>query len=240
MQSDYYNENLTNYLKQKDSENEHESSGKISPSKLTKPTLEAVLQLLGVQADPPSDQSLRYFIRGNLFEELAIKAITLGRQTYTLQAACSYRGGKGLIDVFQGMPHEIKSAGKWTFATVKKNGQPMVHHSIQAAWYALAKKCDSAWVHYIDTDTLQLLSFKIKASDYKTDVDSRTDSIIASFMAGTLPDYVALDPFHKSIKYSDYAMFFNKKGIEAENILKQYYPREYALLKSKTIYERIK
>lgn len=242
MQSDQFNENLTIYLKQENElkEKEHEASGKISPSKLCKPTLEAVLQLLGVPPDPPSDQSLRYFIRGNLFEELAIKALTLGRTTYKLQASASYRNGQGYIDVQDGLPHEIKSAGKWTFQTVRKAGKPLDHHSLQASWYALAKNRNAAWVHYIDTDTLQMLSFKIKASEFQPEIDLRIDNILACFISGNLPDYVPLEPFHKTVRYSDYAMFFNKKGVEAESILKQYYPEQYQLLKSKTLLERIK
>lgn len=233
MQSTHYNDTLTNYLKQKNIKeaSEHESSGKISPSKLTKPTLEAVLQMLGVPTDPPSDQSLRYFIRGNILEKIAQEAITFGRKTAKLQVEASYRNGVGFIDVYDSVPHEIKSAGAWTFKTVQKQGYPLIHHSLQAVWYALAKNKRTAWVHYINADTLQMLSFRVETSKFQPEVDHRTDLILNSLVSGNLPDYVALEPFHKSVKYSDYAMFFNKKGNEAENILKQYYPEYYNKLK---------
>ena len=235
MQSDQYNENLSKYLKQENikKEAEHESSGKISPSKLTKPTLEAVLQLLGVPPDPPSNQSLRYFLRGNVLEEIAVKAITFGRKTYKLQATAEYRGGIGYIDVHAGLPHEIKSAGQWTWRTVQKQGKPLHHHGVQATYYALSKSKSSAWVHYINSDTFQLISFRVQASDYKDAVNSRIDLITDSLISGRLPDYIPLEPYHKTIRYSDYSMFFNKKGEEAENILKQYYEKSYSQLKSK-------
>lgn len=237
MESNYYNEQFTKYLKEQNKikEAEHEASGKISPSKLCKPTLEAVLQLLGVPPDPPSDQSLRYFLRGSTFEEVAIKAVTLGRTTYKLQASASYRNGQGYIDVLDKVPHEIKSAGAWTFRTVQKQATPLLHHALQASWYALAKNCDTAWIHYLNTDTLQLLSFKVTAQDHKHEVDRRHDLIVSSLLAGTCPDFEPLDPFHKSIKYSDYSLFFGKKGDEAETILNQYYPTQYKLLKSKAL-----
>lgn len=239
MESTQFNENFTNYLKQKNSEEEHESSGKISPSKLTKPTLEAVLQLLGVPPDPPSDQSLRYFIRGNTLETVAAEAITFGRKTYKLQATAEYRNGIGYIDVMAGLPHEIKSAGAWTFRTVQKQAKPLNHHAIQATYYALSKGKPASWIHYLNSDTFQLLSYRVKASDYKDEVDRRFDLIIDCISRGVLPDYSDLEPFHQSIRYCDYSMFFKKKGEEAENILKEYYDLQYKLLKSKKLLERI-
>ena len=241
MESTKYNENYTKYLREKNIKeaDEHERSGKISPTKLTKPTLEACLQLLGVPSDPPSEQGLRYFLRGNTFEELAAKAITFGRKAAKLQAPASYRNGYGLIDVFEKVPHEIKSAGGYTWRRVVKEGKPLAHHALQAAWYALATECDTAWVHYIDTDKLQLRSFQVKAIDYKAEIDSRTDSIIDCLISGNLPDFTPLEDFNKVLTYSDYAMFFNKKGKEAEALLKQYYETQYKLLKSKKLGKEI-
>lgn len=241
MESTQYNENLTKTLKQEniDKAKEHESSGKISPTKLTKPTIEAVLQLLGVQADAPSDQSLRYFIRGNVLEEVACKAITFGRTTFELQAPASYRNGSGFIDCFADVPHEVKSAGWYTWRKVTKEGKPKNDHCIQATYYSLATNTNTAWIHYINAETFEIRSYRIEADQYKTEVDRRIDLIVESIASGKLPDYEPLEEWHESVKYSDYAMFFKKKGEEAESILKQYFESEYKLLKSKKLLERI-
>lgn len=241
MQSTKYNENLSNYLREANTTKtkEHERSGKISPTKLTKPTLEAVLQLLDVPTDPPSDQSLRNFIRGTTLEEVAIKAVTFGRQTFELQATAEYRNCTGLIDVFESTPHEIKSAGFYTWRKVTKDGQPKHDHCIQAAYYAIAKNTKTAWIHYINADTFQVCSFRIQASEYKAEIDSRIDAIHLAISSGNLPDYTPLEEYHDRIMYSDYALFFQKKGVEAESILDQYYPEQYKLLKSKQLVESI-
>lgn len=242
MESTHYNEKFTKYLKEKNikDKEEHQSSGKISPSKLIKPTLEAVLQLLDVPTDPPSDQSLRYFLRGNTLEEIAIKALSFGRQSFELQAEATYKGCIGFIDYFDKVPHEIKSAGAWTFKSVQKQGKPLNHHALQTAYYALAKNTDFGWTHYIDTDTFKIVSFRVNASDYKDEIDNRIQLIIDSLISGSLPDYTPLEPFHKSVRYCDYSMFFNKKGEEAENILKEYYDFQYKRLKSKKLLKGVK
>lgn len=242
MQSNQFNENFTNYLKEKNNleAEEHQSSGKISPSKITKPTLEAVLSLLGVPSDPPSDQGLRYFLRGNILEEVGIKAITFGRPSGELQVEATYRNAIGYIDCYLGVPHEIKSAGVSTWGKVKKHGKPLNSHCIQATYYALAKDTKYSWVHYVNTDTFQIISHRVEADEYKDEVDRRISGILACLMARLLPDYEPLDDLHKTIMFCEYKMFYKKTGEEAENILKEFYPDQYKLLKSGTVYERIK
>ncbi len=241
MESSQFNENFTEYLRERNVKEaeEHQSKGKISPTKLTKPTLEAVLQLLGVPTDPPSDQSLRYFIRGNVLEEVVIKALAFRRPTHKLQAPSSYRNTDGYIDFYSKVPEEIKSAGWYTWRKVTKAGQPKNDHCIQATCYALGTDSNTAWIHYINAETFEIRSYRITASDYRPEVDRRIDLILDAIGNGCLPDYVPLEEYHSSIKYSDYSMFFNKTGKEAEAILKKYYDFQYKLLKSKKLLERI-
>lgn len=223
-----YNERFTTYLRKRNDKEqaERQRSGKISPTKLTVPTLEAVLQMLGLPADPPSDQSLRYFIRGNTLEPIALSSVKSRWKASELQVECEYRQGIGYMDAFYNVPHEIKSAGSWTF----KNA-PLSHHKLQATWYALATGSEYAWLHYIEAEKYLIKSFKIDPQEHKAEVDHRIDLIESALSSGTLPDYTPLEPFHKSLKFSDYALFFNKKGVEAENILEQYYQPQYRLLK---------
>lgn len=125
---------------------ERERSGKISGGKLGKPTLWAVLDLIGVpdQFDP---YVLGKFQRGNDVEDRAIqfltgikpwevepgvevssepKAILTGK--FILQKEGGYRGGTGYIDLTQVVGesfvlHEIKSSTKMAYDKVSASGR---------------------------------------------------------------------------------------------------------------------
>jgi len=220
-----YNENLSDYLAKlnKKERLNHEVSGKISPTKLVCPTLEAVLQMLGVPQDPPSNQALRYFIRGHLLEKVAVKAI---KGKVQKQVECEYKGGVGYIDAFKKVPHEIKSVGNWTF----KNA-PLKHHELQTAWYGLAMESPYCWLHYINAETFAIKSYKVYPRVYEDEIRIRSKRIEAVFRGRTLCNYEAIEPFHKSERFCNYKLFFNKKGAEAEEILKENYPEIYSKFK---------
>lgn len=125
---------------------ERERSGKISGGKLGKPTLWAVLDLIGVpdQFDP---YVLGKFMRGNDVEDRAIQFLTdidphdvepgkriAGKEgailtgEFTLQAEGGYRGGVGYIDLAQFVKdqiiyHEIKSSTKMAYDKVSASGR---------------------------------------------------------------------------------------------------------------------
>lgn len=124
----------------------HERSGKISGGKLGKPTLWAVLDLIGVP-DEFDPYVLGKFQRGNDVEDRAIEiltgidphyvepgaivksnedAILVGE--FILQKEGGYRGGTGYIDLAQivasgNVYHEIKSATKLSFDAVAATGR---------------------------------------------------------------------------------------------------------------------
>jgi len=242
MESKHFNERFTEYLKDKNIKDQarHTSSGLISPSKLAKPTLEAVLQLLGLQADPPSDQQLRFFLRGQSFEDIVTSAIAFGRPTNKLQVKASYRGGIGYIDQFDGVPHEIKSAGFWTWKSITAESKPKLSHACQGTFYALGTGTEYAWIHYINTDTFVIKSFKITTKEYQPELDRRIDAIHDVLVRGVLPAFEPLETIHNNILYSDYALFFNKGKDEVNRLLKEYYPEQYKLLKSKKLVKQLK
>ncbi|MCA9333843.1 hypothetical protein KC963_02245, partial [Candidatus Saccharibacteria bacterium] len=123
-----------------------ERSGKISGGKLGKPTLWAVLDLIGVP-DKFDPYVLGKFQRGNDVEDRAIqfltgikpwevepgaviksdpKAILTGE--FVLQKEGSYRGGVGYIDLSQKVGdawvyHEIKSSTKMAYDKVSSSGR---------------------------------------------------------------------------------------------------------------------
>lgn len=124
---------------------ERERSGKISGGKLGKPTLWAVLDIIGVP-DELDPYLLGKFMRGNDVEDRAIQFLTgidphyvepgktiekndgLLTGEFILQKEGGYRGGVGFIDLAQtinGQPvyHEIKSSTKMAFDKVAASGR---------------------------------------------------------------------------------------------------------------------
>lgn len=123
-----------------------ERSGKISGGKLGKPTLWAVLDLIGVP-DEFDPYVLGKFMRGDDVENRAIKMLTgidawdvepgkeivtddsnLLTGTFVLQKEGGYRGGIGYIDLSQKVGenwvyHEIKSSTKMAFDKVAASGR---------------------------------------------------------------------------------------------------------------------
>lgn len=123
-----------------------ERSGRISGGKLGKPTLWAVLDLIGVpdQFDP---YVLGKFMRGNDVEDRAINFLTgikpwevepgvvvesaegaILKGKFVLQAESGYRGGTGYIDLKQLMGdshinHEIKSSTKMAYDKIAASGK---------------------------------------------------------------------------------------------------------------------
>ena len=125
---------------------ERERSGKISGGKLGKPTLWAVLDLIGVP-DEFDPYVLGKFQRGNDVEDRAIQFLTgidphyvkpgevvenapgtVLTGKFTLQKEGGYRGGVGYIDLAQEVGdqdvyHEIKSSTKMAFDKVAASGR---------------------------------------------------------------------------------------------------------------------
>lgn len=124
----------------------HERSGKISGGKLGKPTLWAVLDLIGVP-DVPDPYLLGKFKRGNDVEDRAINFLTgiepwnvkkgeivqstgdvVLKGDFILQKSGGYRGGVGYIDLAQIVAdsyvyHEIKSSTKMAYDKVAASGR---------------------------------------------------------------------------------------------------------------------
>jgi hypothetical protein len=124
----------------------YERSGKISGGKLGKPTLWAVLDLIGVP-DEFDPYLLGKFLRGNDVEDRAIQfltgikpwevkagelvksdenAVLVGE--FVLQKQGGYRGGTGFIDLAQVVGdsyvyHEIKSSTKMAYDKVAASGR---------------------------------------------------------------------------------------------------------------------
>lgn len=124
---------------------ERERSGKISGGKLGKPTLWAVLDMIGVP-DELDPYLLGKFQRGNDVEDRAVQFLTgidphyvepgkviekndgILTGEFILQKEGGYRGGVGFIDLAQqvgdqSVYHEIKSSTKMAFDKVAASGR---------------------------------------------------------------------------------------------------------------------
>lgn len=126
---------------------ERKRSGKISGGKLGKPTLWAVLDLLGVPDKEHEAYLLGKFMRGNDVEDRAIRFLTdidphdaepgklvdgvdgaILQGKFILQGEAGYRGGVGFVDLVQvvgdnNVYHEIKSSTKMAYDKVAGTGR---------------------------------------------------------------------------------------------------------------------
>lgn len=144
-----FGDKIHNKLKVDDAkrkEERGERSGKISGGKLGKPTLWAVLDLIGVEEelDP---YLLGKFLRGHDVEDRAIEMLTgiraadvkpgepvksegdvILKGEFILQKEAGYRGGIGFVDLAQVIKsgdvyHEIKSSTKMAYDRVSASGR---------------------------------------------------------------------------------------------------------------------
>lgn len=123
-----------------------ERSGKISGGKLGKPTLWAVLDILGVPDEDKDPYLLGKFKRGNDVEDRAIEFLTefdssiiipgeefttedtaILQGTFVSQKESGYRGGVGFVDLAQKVGdqeiyHEVKSVTKMAYDKVAATG----------------------------------------------------------------------------------------------------------------------
>lgn len=215
----------------------HISSGRISPSKLAQTTQSAVLQMLGVPIDPLDSKVYGYFYRGQQVEDAILNAYRHSKTTIQTQSKHEYRSAVGYSDfISAGIPHEVKSVRTSKFWKILKERQPQISHSIQLCFYIVASNAPQGRIIYVNADDLQTIEFVIYPQVYKSNMDYRISAIIHAFANNYIPDYVALEDYHKAKAYSPYSEFYKTKGADAEQILKNKYPEKYELLKSGDIY----
>lgn len=210
----------------------HQSSGKISPSKLAYPTQTSVLQLLNVQADPFDNKVLRIFERGNSVERYLARSYKKQYPYADLQVPAQYRNASGFADLFVQEIIECKSVNQNKFIKIKKERKPQTSHAVQCAFYVLAKNQTRGRISYVCSDNLQAIDFPIYAKYWQEQVDYRIDCIYKSILDCRLPDFLPLESWHKSKFYTPFKKFHNLKGDQAEKLLKEEYPESYKLLKS--------
>lgn len=242
-----------------------ERSGKISGGKLGKPTLWAVLDLIGVP-DYLDPYMLGKFQRGNDVEDRAIQFLTgikpwevesgllvssepnaILTGEFELQKTGGYRGGVGYIDLSQKVGdawvyHEIKSSTKMAYDKVAASGRssngeaaPYLHHALQIAYYCLGADVTRGFLHYFNADDYRLCSFAINPLDYKEEIDKEIDDIELCFITKQLPSFEGFLPYHKVKAYWSYKDWNDLSPTEALNKLHSEYPEQYKKFQEMTI-----
>lgn len=242
-----------------------ERSGKISGGKLGKPTLWAVLDLIGVP-DEFDPYVLGKFQRGNDVEDRAIQMLTgidphyvepgklvegkpdaILTGNFVLQKEGGYRGGTGYIDLSQKVGddwiyHEIKSSTKMAYDKVAASGRsagkepaPYLHHALQLAYYCLGSDVNRAFLHYLNADDYRLCTFAINPLDYKEEIDKEIDDIETVFMLRELPAFQGFLPYHKVKAYWSYKEWNELSPREMMTKLRNDFPDSYKKLMEMTI-----
>jgi hypothetical protein len=237
-----------------------ERSGKISGGKLGKPTLWAVLDLIGVP-DEFDPYLLGKFQRGNDVEDRAIQFLTgikpwevepgkliksepnaILTGEFVLQMEGGYRGGVGFIDLAQKVAdtyvlHEIKSSTKMAYDKVAASGRskdgesaPYLHHALQLAYYCLGLELSRGFLHYFNADDYRLCSFAINPLDYKEEIDKEIDDIEMVFITKQLPQFEGFLPYHKMKSYWSYKEWNDLSPNEMMTKLKSEHPESYKKL----------
>jgi len=193
----------------------HKPSGKLSASMLSWPLQWQMLKALGVKQDAVDPYTLRKFLRGRHVEDWLRGDMP---NLVDKEKLCEYRNTIGFVDALIDMtdwnvpnvtgaiPHEIKSTANSGFKWIKKSGYKK-GHALQATLYALALGVDWFVLDYVASDDYRILSFLVKTSEHKAEVDKAIDEYDKQLETGIVPVFEAKEKWQESIKYNNYSQW---------------------------------
>lgn len=203
----------------KEREESHKASGKLSASMLYQPLRFQVLKTIGVPRREIEPYVLGKFKRGNDVEDWYVSMLNKMGVLIEAQKEVEYRGVVGLVDAVvnsdkmyfkQGtMPHEVKSV---TNAKLKRIAKTEVdyHYKLQACLYALALETDYYSVDIVSAEDLRPNVYVFDTKELKDDVDDIIDNYekaMKEFEAsGKIPAFEA-NPQVKWTANPNYSMF---------------------------------
>lgn len=196
---------------------EHQSSGKLSASQLSKPLLEQVLKIIRVPEAPVSDYALRLFKRGRQVEdwivemlvntELAGKVIpgkADASSPFELQKEVEYKGVIGLADVvLDGQPVEVKSVKASQWRWLEKEGARW-SHQLQAGLYALALDSPTYQIMYVVADDFRVKCFSdLKTDAIKPEIEKIMSEVANQLKLGKLPVFASREKWQDKPEYAE-------------------------------------
>lgn len=222
------NQIIDQKLLEKNKENKHVASGKLSASRLGWPLQWQILHYLaGKNPDKLLSKehdayTLRKFERGKDVEEKI-----LGFFEGEKQKPCEYKGAGGIIDLTFDVkdcgviPVELKSvmASKWL--RIKKQGFQR-DHALQGAFYALAEGTDNFGVMYVNADDYQSKLFVLDASDYQREIEDNINSFNKAIKERKIPVFKAKEVWQDNLKYNSFSEFYVMTEEELVDLSAQY------------------
>ncbi len=207
---------------------EHEPSGKLSGSQLSKPLLEQVLKILGVPEKPFDDYTLRLFERGKQVEDWVCSMLD-GEE----QVKIEYRDCIGFADkVIDGVPVEIKSVKSTQWKWLQSQGSKW-GHDLQNGLYALALQSGTYKIVYVNSNDFQTLEFTKNTKDIAPEVEEIITEVKSQLISGVLPEFKAREKWHEKpdyAKYSSHPDWISLSSETAMKKLKTQFPEAYKKL----------
>ena len=175
-----------------------EPSGDLSASRLGWPLQWQMLWFYKVPQKPIDEYTLRKFQRGKDVEDRIVDWIAPNPDN--VQVIVNYRGVKGVVDLIDEVPIEVKSVTNMAFKHIQKEGVKRGHR-LQGELYAKALGYDKFIVAYVASDDYRVLAFEVP-------VGKEVDEVITAFetqrATGIVPVFVAKEPWHAMKDYNPY------------------------------------
>ena len=217
----------------------HESSGKLSASQLSKPLQWQVLKVIGVPRRPIDDYGLRTMKRGKDVEDVIVGKHLRG--VVETQKAVTYRDTVGLVDAVVDMadwdckcgviPHEVKSVKNSKYARIIKQGEPDISYKLQAALYALGMGVDKYAIDIVAADDYRVTTWLYETKDIKELVDQRINEFQKAIADKVVPTFEAREKWQEKSEWNDYADWAGLTLAGIEDKLQREFKEQYKVLK---------
>ena len=210
----------------------HNSSGKLSASKLGDPVQWQILHTLGVSKKELDPYTLRKFLRGNDVESWLVDFVP---GLVSKQLFLQYRDVVGYADTVVDtkdydfnlgvVPLEIKSVTNANYKWIKKGSGPNEGHQLQAAFYGLAMEAEQALLAYVASDDYRVKCFVVEVADYREKIDGIIDRYNEAKTVwekeGLIPVFEPVEKWQENKKYNSYSDFIGLSGKEAGDLVRK-------------------
>lgn len=197
----------------------HESSGKLSASRLGWALQWQVLHLMGVEQPPFDDYTLCMFKRGRDVEDKVIETLKKKLRIEEAQKEVEYKNTVGLVDfVYKDEPYEVKSVKNSKFKRLETQGDVDPQVILQACFYGMAMKSKRFHVVYVSADDYRILQFTKETKDYSDKVEKCIREAYEAFQKGIVPAFEPRYSWQKNPTYNSYSEFQNLTSKEATKL----------------------